>query len=400
MKWKISGCQTPACAAAPRRPRRAVKQFSWNPPWVFILLFAGLLPLLIVAMITTKKMRMHAPFCDEHKGHWSSRTKWSWLGFGLVFLAGVATIMVSASGLDSNNTLFGLACAGTIGLGVVWLIAAAILGNTGIRPTEITDRSITLTNVSPEFVRAMEDHYDENPDRAPYVARGGSSSFPIVALVALGCVVVVVLLAAISVLGEKAPQQNAGLPGPGPGINAPLVNMIPEVDQPNFFRMNYPGPGWSIYRRAEAEKLGAFAGAHHTDGRTGLVRVKDIEGLDSIAGREDAIGKAIYKESTMTKKRLVKQEAFKYQGQAAVRLDYTGDTIELPNVRIRTIVFGYREKLYTMTVLGMAGQTAEDGSSFQPFVSAFQLLDVDGNEKKDRNPPGNSAQGEPASRAA
>jgi hypothetical protein len=360
------------------------KQFSWNPPWVFLLIFAGLLPLLIVALITTKKMRMSAPFCDEHKGHWSKRSAWTFAGFGLLTLMVIGAFAVGF--FDSNNPVFGVACMGVLGAGVVWLIAAAVMQHTSIRPTKITDREITLTNVSPEFVQVVEAHHDEHPEIAAYPATGGSG-FPIVAVVALGCVAVVIALAAISVLGEKS-RQNQPTPPIGFNVNAPIVNAIPHIDEANHFRLNHPGPGWSIYTRPEAERLGARAGAHHTDDRTGLIRVKDLDGDEvvMIAGREEHIAKAIFNESSMKNKRLVRHQALQFEGQAALRVDYMGDSLEAPGLRVASMVFVYREKLYTVTVVGLAARTAEDGSSFSPFMNAIHLL---GRDEKDLNKKGN-----------
>src|SRR5262249_52353165 len=55
-----------------------------------------------------------------------------------------------------DEAVGGWLCLGTVISGLVWLIAAAIVQTLGIRPTEITDRTITLTNVSPAFVEALE----------------------------------------------------------------------------------------------------------------------------------------------------------------------------------------------------------------------------------------------------
>ena len=40
---------------------------------------------------------------------------------------------------------------------VVWLAALVVVGQRGIRATEITDRSITLTNVSGDFADKVDD---------------------------------------------------------------------------------------------------------------------------------------------------------------------------------------------------------------------------------------------------
>ena len=54
-----------ACGA-PAAVRKS-KKFAWHPQWIYVLLLAGLLPLIIVAAILTKRMTVAAPFCDDHK---------------------------------------------------------------------------------------------------------------------------------------------------------------------------------------------------------------------------------------------------------------------------------------------------------------------------------------------
>jgi hypothetical protein len=49
------------------------KTFSWHPPWVYVLLIAGLLPFAIVAIVLTKRRRVEAPLCEQHKHHWLIR---------------------------------------------------------------------------------------------------------------------------------------------------------------------------------------------------------------------------------------------------------------------------------------------------------------------------------------
>jgi hypothetical protein len=49
---------------------RKRKTFSWYPPWVALLLLAGLLPFIIVALILTKRRTVDAPLCEDHTNHW------------------------------------------------------------------------------------------------------------------------------------------------------------------------------------------------------------------------------------------------------------------------------------------------------------------------------------------
>jgi hypothetical protein len=134
------------------------KTFSWQPSWIIVLILFGLLPYLIVSLILTKRMTIEAPLCDQHKNHWFWRN-WFIYG-GLVFFLGLgvaAIVVLSSQGNQrgATNALGGLLCGATALGGLIWLIAAAIIQQAGIRPTEITDQSITLTHVSPTFVDGL-----------------------------------------------------------------------------------------------------------------------------------------------------------------------------------------------------------------------------------------------------
>jgi hypothetical protein len=143
------------------------KTFSWCPPWTGVLILAGLLPYVIVVAILTKRMTVHAPLCDEHKNHWAWRNWVLWLGLVILAVLGIASLVLLATQQDrrgGSNPIAGLACAGTAVAFLIWLITVAIIQQGAIRPTEITDDEITLTNVSAGFVDALE---KEQNKRAP-----------------------------------------------------------------------------------------------------------------------------------------------------------------------------------------------------------------------------------------
>jgi tetrahydromethanopterin S-methyltransferase subunit C len=137
---------------APATVRRK-KQFSWYPPWVWAIIVVALLPGAIVAMVLTKKMKMKAPLCDQHKNHWRWRALVT-VG-GLIALLGLgAAIMPFMDQLNRDDTL-GFVCLGWVGVLLVWLVVVAVVQLTAVRPTEITDHSMTLTGVADGFVEAM-----------------------------------------------------------------------------------------------------------------------------------------------------------------------------------------------------------------------------------------------------
>ncbi len=142
---------------------RKNKQFSWQPPWVPVLIIGGLLPYIIVSMILTKRKSVETPLCDQHKSYWWMYPLMMWmLVLGVIAFGVVAMIGLSAAGGNGNDTgeLVGLACAGSGVALLVILIVAAIVNSMRIRPTEITDRHVYLTAVSQEFADAVDAEED------------------------------------------------------------------------------------------------------------------------------------------------------------------------------------------------------------------------------------------------
>jgi hypothetical protein len=148
------------------------KNFSWYPSWVYVLLLGGLLSFIIVAVIMQKRMRVSAPLCDQHKRHWVWPTAFAVAA--LLLLVGVVFGGIAVGGAlegevekDLLDTLMTVCLLGGFGLFLVCLVVACVIQARAIRPIEITDRSITLTNVARAFVDAVEgadDEYDEDED--------------------------------------------------------------------------------------------------------------------------------------------------------------------------------------------------------------------------------------------
>jgi hypothetical protein len=147
------------------------RTFSWMPPWVGVLILAGLLPYVIVASVMTKRMRVHVPLCDAHKNHWVWR---AWVTYGgLAVLGGLLILWIALmialdrpGQRDRSDAVMGFSCVGLLIVGVAWLIVIVILQNSAIRPSEITERSITLIKVSERFAEAVRD--EEEDEEGPY----------------------------------------------------------------------------------------------------------------------------------------------------------------------------------------------------------------------------------------
>lgn len=141
---------------------RKNKKFSWAPPWVGVLLLAGLIPYLIVASIVTKKCRVAVPLCEQHKNHWLMRQLLVFLSLAALIVFGVlasvlAGVLSEERHGSGENPLFLFVCVGWLGLMVGWIILAAIVQSTTIRPGEITETRIKLVSVSQEFADACEE---------------------------------------------------------------------------------------------------------------------------------------------------------------------------------------------------------------------------------------------------
>jgi hypothetical protein len=129
------------------------KKFSWQPGWVALLLLVGLLPYIIVAIILTKRMTVQAPLCEQHRNHWGGRSALLLLTFlGLIVLAIGGAVVLPEHGQKGMVLVIGC----VTGL-IAWVILAVIVQNGTVRPSEITDNSITLQSVAPEFRDAMQE---------------------------------------------------------------------------------------------------------------------------------------------------------------------------------------------------------------------------------------------------
>jgi hypothetical protein len=131
--------------------------FAWMPGWVHVCILFGLLPWLLVALLSRKTMRVVAPMCLEHAGHWRVRKLYVWLGL-LFWLAAFVGIAVAADYLP-EDLVVPLVFACVMG-GLVWLIVGLILMNKAIKATDIRERYVVLVNVDKDFAETWNDMVD------------------------------------------------------------------------------------------------------------------------------------------------------------------------------------------------------------------------------------------------
>jgi hypothetical protein len=141
---------------------RKSKQYSWYHPALNLLIFGGLpgwIILAVLSQVLAKRRKVRRPLCAKHINQFPWRTATVLGGFALVVVIAIAAflVMLSDDRIGRSNELAGLICVGTLAIFLVWLLVVVVIQSTAIRPTEITDNSITLTNVSKKFALAYED---------------------------------------------------------------------------------------------------------------------------------------------------------------------------------------------------------------------------------------------------
>ena len=138
-----------------RTGRTVRKTFSWHPGWVVVLI-PWLIVYVILALVLTKRMIVRVPLCDNHRNHWINRALVVWLpAVALLVLSGI--IFIASLDRPGQSPMGSYACIGCCVLAFLWAIFAIVVQLRSIRTTEITERSITLTCVSPRFVDAYDD---------------------------------------------------------------------------------------------------------------------------------------------------------------------------------------------------------------------------------------------------
>jgi|SRR5579883_220829 len=131
--------------------------FAWMPAWVHVFILMGLLPWLLAALITRKTMRIVAPMCFQHAGHWRNRKLYVWLG--LLFWIAYFIGLVAYGDALPERARGPMILVGIFG-GLAWLISAAIYANGAIKAAEIRDKGMELENVHKDFAREWNEMFD------------------------------------------------------------------------------------------------------------------------------------------------------------------------------------------------------------------------------------------------
>ena len=144
-----SGSSLPAncvkCGAS-QSVERLTKTFRWHSPWVYVLIFFGVIVYFIVALVIAKKVRIDVPLCRAHRA-W--RARMNIVGALLLVGSVPASIVLAAFNVDGAVTALiavAIALSGLVVLGVV---------GGSFKPVYIDETRAKFTGASEEFLSRL-----------------------------------------------------------------------------------------------------------------------------------------------------------------------------------------------------------------------------------------------------
>ncbi len=132
-----------------------------------------------------------------------------------------------------------------------------------------------------------------------------------------------------------------------------------------------PGTGWTVVPEDEAHVANADAVLIARDGARGMSGSLVVE--LALTDDLETLGQMAFDLMPFDNKQLERVERVRFQGHDAVRMISTmgsSDALE----RVAHLVFVHQDHAYRITVSGLVGRVAQDGSSFTPFFDAFEIL--------------------------
>jgi hypothetical protein len=152
------------CVCGSGATRARPETFHWTPPWVFALVFFGVVPWVFAAMLVRRTATLALPVCDRHARR--SRLAWKVLAAGLLLAVGAGF----ASDLVPENRRTDVIMSAVL-FGLFTLVVAVGLSDDRVRPKHIDDRNVTLDRVSDAFAAAV--HTGATDPRPSPIPAGG-----------------------------------------------------------------------------------------------------------------------------------------------------------------------------------------------------------------------------------
>jgi len=122
------------------------KTFRWHTPWLYALVFFGLILYIIVSLIVQKKSRIEIPLCPKHR---SWRTKMHIIGSSLLVAWIPVLLLLNSLDVDGGTTALmciAIAFSGFVVLGIVGM---------SIAPIYIDEMRTELKGAGEEFLSSL-----------------------------------------------------------------------------------------------------------------------------------------------------------------------------------------------------------------------------------------------------
>jgi hypothetical protein len=120
--------------------------FERMPPWTFLLLFAGIFPFFVAALFSREQVKGQVPITPEVVERYHRRRRWLWVGYALVVLGLVATVVLQ------EPRVLAAAVIGVVVIAVTeYRRTRDWIGAVGVRGTPFVE----LRRVHPDFVAAV-----------------------------------------------------------------------------------------------------------------------------------------------------------------------------------------------------------------------------------------------------
>ncbi len=144
-----SGSNLPAnCVKCGARQSVAplTKTFRWHSPWVYALIFVGVIVYFIAAFVIARKVRIDLPLCRAHR---SWRARMNIAGASLL----IGSVLVSAV-LGSLNVDGAVTALIGVGLALSGLVVLGIVGSS-FKPVYIDETCAKFTGACEEFLSLL-----------------------------------------------------------------------------------------------------------------------------------------------------------------------------------------------------------------------------------------------------
>jgi len=134
--------------------RTRSQRFAWFSPWTYLLLLAGLLPMIIVQMVLTKRAHLLLPVCTPCSSRWTTARVLRSMAILVPVVVGLALAFVGVANDWTTVVVVGFLLVFP-GILVVIPVDLVLVRRWTLRAVFIDDRVVTLKGVAPPVLDVL-----------------------------------------------------------------------------------------------------------------------------------------------------------------------------------------------------------------------------------------------------